>query len=172
MYSTLTVDEICWLAGFLEGEGCFFTSPTGSPAVKTLSTDFDVLARYSELVKRPVRGPYKDNRGHKDRWEVNLYGEDAVELMLLLLPHMGLRRSNKIRGILEAAKTRKLKKLVRDARPRVKFQMALCHVNRPRYHSSGQCHSCYSTERKRRKRDGLFAYPQSLSLGSSGNTRV
>ena len=174
MYSTLTQLEVGWLAGFLEGEGCFFTSPTGSPGIKVCLTDYDVLAKYGCLVMRPVMGPYQDNRpGHKAKWEVNLYGEDAVSLMRVLLPLMGLRRSDRIRSILEAAKLRRLKQIKRAQRPRVKHQMALCrHTERPRYHSSGLCHSCYSTERKKRRRDGLFTYPELVSPRSPANSGV
>lgn len=98
-----TQEDIAWVAGFLEGEGCFFTSPTKSPGVKVLSTDRDVLAKYAALVGKQVKGPYADNRGHKDRWEVNVYGLTAVKLMDYILPWMGERRQAKIEEVLHKA---------------------------------------------------------------------
>lgn len=162
MYETLTSIEIAWLAGFLEGEGCFFTSPTGSPGIKVLSTDQDVMAKYSALVQRPVRGPYKDNRGHKDRWEVNLYGQPAIILMGRLVPHMCERRSKRIMGVIGAAQHRELKQGVRQKR-------AFCHPRLMRYHSDGSCRNCYEIKRRERKVHGLLEHTQSLSAGSPSN---
>ena len=171
----MTQKEIQWLAGFLEGEGCFFTSPTGSPGVKALSTDRDVMEKYGGLINRPVRGPYADNRGHKDRWEVNLYGQPAADLMTLLLPHMGLRRSEKIKEVIASASLRQLKQGIRD-------KQATCHPKLKRYHKDGYCRNCYEKWRRQRtakrmktieeKSSGLSSHPKSLQTRSTTNTSV
>ena len=143
MTHKLTRIQLGWIAGFLEGEGCFLTSPTGSPGIKVLSTDRDVLVKYGGWVDRPVRGPYGDNRGGKDRWEVNLYGQPAADLMALLLPYMGERRSAKIRVVLDAASIRQLKQGIRE-------MQATCHPKQKRYYKDGHCRNCYEKWRRAR----------------------
>lgn len=142
--------DIAWIAGFLEGEGCFFIAPTGSPGIKVLSTDRDVLVKYGAFVRRDVRGPYRDRRtlrngnAPKARWEVNLYGRPAITLMKRLRPYMGTRRLAKIELVIATADGRALKLYVRHMK-------ATCHKDRQRYHSSGLCHSCYNGVAKRRR---------------------
>lgn len=148
--------DLGWLAGFLEGEGCFFMSPTKSPGIKVCSTDLDVLQRAAALMERPVCGPYQDKRGNKPRWEVNLYGAPCLKVMEMLLPHMGVRRSHTILGVIEKAR---LLDTLRESRKAnaVKRQRAVCHPERPRYHSSGQCRNCYQNQR--RHADVVHAHP-------------
>jgi len=145
----MTELEIMWVAGFLEGEGCFFTSPTNSPGVKVCLTDKDVLDKYGKLIDRPVKGPYSDNRiGYKVRWEVNLYGKPAIVLMQSILPHMGGRRSIKIQKIIVDANNHELKRPIS-----VRSLNATCHPEKKRYHSDGRCHNCYERDRRHNKKE-------------------
>lgn len=149
----LAATDIAWIAGFLEGEGCFATGASGSPMVKVVSTDRDVLEHYGSLVLRPVRGPYIDDRARrKPQWEVNVCGRKAIALMAVLLPYMGLRRAKKIRTVLADAATRELKRPIR-----IRSLAATCHTDLPRYHTDGRCRNCYERDRRvMRKVDDLW----------------
>jgi hypothetical protein len=107
----MTRDELCWLAGWLEGEGCFYyaMSKGSSPRaiVQVFSTDLDVLQkaarlmgtdRFTKIPPRKMTGnQWKSNGGHR----IQLGGDQAADLMRLLLPLMGKRRSEQIKTALE-----------------------------------------------------------------------
>ena len=154
----MTDQEKGWLAGYLEGEGCFLTSPTGSPGIKVCATDFDVVEKYGNLVHRPVRGPYADKRGFKQKWEVNLYGENSIKIMKIILPLMGERRKMKISEIIRDSEQKILKHAVS-----VKSMQSICHHSLKRYHSSGECRNCYERRKRAERRENvLFTHSQPL----------
>ena len=101
--------ELMWLAGLLEGEGCFHNRSERyfSPLIQLIMTDADVVIRAAKAMNahKVVRGK-QDSRGGKPLFRVNVYGTTAANLMQKLLPHMGERRSNKIKEILDARASR------------------------------------------------------------------
>lgn len=104
--------EIAWLAGLLEGEGCFrvANSPkrlaSGRRPVLVVGlkmTDEDVVERAVKLW--PVAGRITiEENNHKPRWaktyKATWHGQRAEDLMVLVLPYMGQRRSAKIKECL------------------------------------------------------------------------
>lgn len=100
--------DLAWLAGLLEGEGSFFmqrnTQPSGVyryPFITVNMTDRDVIERVAEIFDSTVyefKHIYGASRKQAYRTQIN--GSRAAELMRLLLPHMGKRRSEKISEIL------------------------------------------------------------------------
>lgn len=105
----MTVAELAWLAGLIEGEGAFTTNNGGhNPRIVMSMTDEDVVRRAHVVsgVGR-VGGPYqqKNNRSTTTvwkptwRWDVSKT-EDALDLMELLYPLMGERRQQKIDELL------------------------------------------------------------------------
>ena len=114
----MTREELCWLAGWLEGEGCFFWGLVKGRnprlSIQAFSTDFDVLQKVGALLDAPSIIRMKPRHRSNGGYRVTVEGECAAQLMRELLPLMGQRRSAKIRDILEkwdTRATRPMKKL-------------------------------------------------------------
>jgi hypothetical protein len=106
---------LAWLAGLLEGEGCFSShcyynrsSRYVVPSIQLAMTDRDIVKRAGALIggnQKSVRSylqkPDARLRGNKYKrkyvWRVN--GQRAVHVMKLLLPYMGRRRSRRISSL-------------------------------------------------------------------------
>jgi hypothetical protein len=113
----ISARDLVWLAGLLEGEGCFslqcyrngVTCLHALPSIEVQMTDRDVVARAGKLLgggQTKVRGGGrpKAKRFHKVYiWRVN--GQRAVHVMKLLLPHMGKRRSARITALVKQYET-------------------------------------------------------------------
>jgi len=110
----MTTAELAWLAGLLEGEGCFRVREDQRKRVRNYlvprvfmnQTDEDVVRRAAKLagVGR-VYGPYRNGgNGHQSHykpvWQFMVEGPDALWLMEQLYPYMGQRRQAKIDEIL------------------------------------------------------------------------
>ena len=96
----ITVADIRWLAGYLEGEGCFtFTGDKYRyPRIVVESTDEDVIQRVSQLWGMK---PHSVQHGsHKTGYSVATTCTKAVSWMMTLYPLMGQRRQARIREIL------------------------------------------------------------------------
>jgi hypothetical protein len=90
-------NEMYWLAGLLEGEGCFTFKRPNKPVVALQMTDEDVMERAHALMGSPPpthRKPQKEH--HKASWVTQVSGQQAVDLMLLVRPYMGTRRQEQI----------------------------------------------------------------------------
>ena len=102
-----------WLAGLLEGEGCFrlyrdqqrqgkFVYLYHRPRIICAMTDRDVIERLQRVtgVGRISLGR-KPSPRHKPYWQWTVSRDgDAAELMRALLPHMGERRRARIEQVL------------------------------------------------------------------------
>jgi hypothetical protein len=110
---SVTVRDIVWLAGFLEGEG-FFTLVDGKGILMASdSTDLDVIEHAARIVSMPkVYGPYGNgvskNTGipHKLKYRVQVHGKKAASWMMTLFPLMGTRRKEQIKKALLAWRER------------------------------------------------------------------
>lgn len=107
----LTDVQAAWLAGLLEGEGCFRVRHDGSKkwrpriSVTLKMSDRDVVDKAAQLLPgspRKVRvcEDSKKNPKWSDTYECGWYGQAAEDLMVTVLPYMGQRRSAKIRECL------------------------------------------------------------------------
>jgi hypothetical protein len=100
--------EAAWLAGLLEGEGCFGLQHVGNPKrrnairVSVKMCDEDVVQMAACLMDAKVRAR-KDNRKDEfnDTYECSVSGRKAEDVMLAVRPYMGQRRSAKIDELLE-----------------------------------------------------------------------
>lgn len=115
MIQTTERDDLLWLAGYLEGEGCFLLRarwrgkehPTGgSPGVIVHAVDEDVIARAAALMRTKCRRETRPTTTGKAVFCASVGGDPAIALMNKLLPFMGQRRSAKIKEILAACKLR------------------------------------------------------------------
>lgn len=110
----ITPMQLVWLAGLLEGEGCFSlqhyrggkrtSKHYALPSIELGMNDRDVVLRAGLLLGGNQKKPRKrvQRPPHKPAfvWRVN--GSRAVHVMKRLLPHMGSRRSKRIVGLVRA----------------------------------------------------------------------
>ena len=95
--------EIQWLAGLLEGEGCFhgYRGKYANPKVQLVMTDSDVVERAAKIMDVSSTKQKHITLGGKNIYRANVYGPHAVGWMMTLYPLMGQRRKAKIRECLE-----------------------------------------------------------------------
>lgn len=93
-------NNLPWLAGVLEGEGCFYYDH--SPRISVSMTDKDVIETIAQCVGCKVRGPFtpRGKNTYKPVWTVAMGGRRALELMIALFPFMHTRRCHAIEEIL------------------------------------------------------------------------
>lgn len=91
--------DLIWLAGLLEGEGTFDLHKQKYPRIRVGMADRDVVGRAATLMGSSIRMSIS-TVGNKAMFHAELSGAKAAEIMWLLLPHMGTRRSAKIGEIL------------------------------------------------------------------------
>jgi LAGLIDADG endonuclease len=104
--------EFAWVAGFLEGEGCFTVLKCNNkrfglyqyPRVTCASTDLDALQRLQKY--SGIGGISNPRQRGKDKprweWAASKSGQ-AVGLMKALYPYMGQRRRERIGEVLDIA---------------------------------------------------------------------
>ena len=93
----MTNTETAWLAGLLEGEGCFTFNRTARVILGM--TDRDVVERAAKLMKSSTLAKRLLSSG-KTFFSVALCGRRACDLMIAVLPYMGERRRVKIESLL------------------------------------------------------------------------
>lgn len=97
---------MAWLAGLLEGEGSFVQrGPRKELVIQMQMTDRDVVAKAHFLAGMGKFYAYPraadDKRGWKDVYLWNVANQrHAYALMVAILPFMGARRTERIRGII------------------------------------------------------------------------
>ena len=104
----MTKRDLYWLAGLLEGEGCFgFTRNHvkghiyAYPQIQLRMCDHDVVNRAAALMGCTIQS-YPGSRATQKRfWQFSLTCRRAAAMMQQLEPLMGTRRSAKIRSILK-----------------------------------------------------------------------
>ena len=93
----MTHEETVWLAGWLEGEGCFLNA-NGSISISICSIDLDVITKVAALMgcteKLRIKKPTTLTR--HTAYVCRLGGQKAEDIMLAIRPYMGLRRGQKI----------------------------------------------------------------------------
>ena len=108
----MTPEQTAWLAGWLEGEGCFMfkevCSSNASPRiiVQAFSTDKDVVERVARLMGISLyRIKPRDHYAgwtSSEGWRANVEGQKAVDLMTAIRTMMGARRGAQIDKALAA----------------------------------------------------------------------
>lgn len=99
-------EDAAWLAGLLDGEGCF-DSPRGNPRVRVKMTDFDVVLRAADVMGATTHAEPAYRPNHSDLMVAQVTGDRAVAVMREILPWMGSRRSAKITDIVVAHAAKK-----------------------------------------------------------------
>lgn len=105
----VSIENLNWIAGLLEGEGCFHAKKKYSyPLVTCAMTDEDVILRLQNLLGGTVYIKTPDPHGtYKTVYRWEMQGGKAAGVMMTLYPFLFFRRQAKIREILTAWRERK-----------------------------------------------------------------
>lgn len=96
----LSVREIAWVAGLLEGEGCFQNHPTQvTPRVVLSMSDRDTVEKYATIVGATAKILIRDFTAKKTAFVCTISGRLAVGWMMTIFPLMSKRRQGKIKEV-------------------------------------------------------------------------
>jgi|SRR6266850_5500388 len=107
--SKLSLRNLFWSVGFLEGEGCFSKNKTSQSVSVYQSGSTETLLKLQELFggvisKKPASGTSKFIRSRLQRYEWRCYGASARNVMQQVYPHMSIRRKAKILEVLNVTR--------------------------------------------------------------------
>lgn len=91
--------ELAWLAGLLEGEGCF-TYTKRTPQITVSMTDRDVIERIARIFHKHVFEREPQGIGKLRVYGTAVHGSRAIQVMQTVYSLMGERRRTKIREVL------------------------------------------------------------------------
>jgi hypothetical protein len=91
--------DLYWLVGLCEGEATFDAHKGRYPRIRISMCDRDTVGRAATLMGCRVRLTLKP-APFSALWSAEIQGPRAAELMRLMLPHLGARRSAKVAEIL------------------------------------------------------------------------
>lgn len=99
MKNVIKINDFLWLAGILEGDGCFsFRGERNRPVLSLSMTDEDVVKRAADIFGASVH-VYHPKNHFKSVYETIVSCRKSISFMELLLPYLGQRRQNKINDI-------------------------------------------------------------------------
>ena len=107
----ITTHDVYWLAGLLEGEGCFGSAQSKSPLIQLSMVDRDIVERGAVLLGAKTAVASQDRqaiarqRPRQRQWRTAVYGNRAAGWMMTLYPLLGTRRRGKIRNVLALWRT-------------------------------------------------------------------
>jgi hypothetical protein len=127
VFSPRTPSDICWLAGLLEGEGCFRIDGRNNISIALTMADEDIVRRAASILRFPrsIGKVIYDHPNYKDQYRIIVQGNFAAQWMMTLYPVMGQRRRAKIKECLD---------IWRSCRWKIKYR-AMCPKGH-RYDSS------------------------------------
>ena len=126
-------DDIIWLAGLLEGEGCFRLNDGKYPGIAVGMTDEDVIDRVADMWN--VRVSH-----HKNLWKAQINGAYAIQWMMTLYLLLGKRRREVIAEIIKFWEEYPYSRASNGIRT-----MAKCHPDRVAV-GLDLCHMCYQRQ--------------------------
>ena len=92
-----------WLAGILEGEGCFLKQTKNTRiCISVQMTDEDVVARVANILNSSLMKVKSKNPKHKDSYVTRVYAKNAESVMREIFPLMGIRRKDQIQKALDS----------------------------------------------------------------------
>jgi hypothetical protein len=96
--------EMAWLAGLIEGEGCFGWNKSNFGSITIGMSDRDVIERAAVILGKTEKIHERTLRsgaiGKKPLFYVRVTGTRAIGWMMTLYSFMGQRRQEKIRAVL------------------------------------------------------------------------
>lgn len=99
----MTREETAWVAGILEGEGCFDYNRTPKyPRIRVEMVDQDVIRRLQVLIGGKTRLIQRANPKWNDTLLLDVNGVAARKVMAAVRPWLGERRGAKVDSLLSA----------------------------------------------------------------------
>lgn len=93
------VTDIAWLAGLMEGDGCFTTNGQ-IPVISVAMLDKDVIERVAKIFQAKIDS-YKTPKGDKICYRAKTARRAIIEpILLAVYPYMGQRRKERIMKLL------------------------------------------------------------------------
>lgn len=103
----VSIKDIYWLAGMLEGEASFYTyikvnknSTTSYPEITFQSNDCDIVMRISNILNSTVSRVYARDSKKTTAYKVRVCSTKAIQWMMTIYPIMGQRRQAKLREVI------------------------------------------------------------------------
>lgn len=93
------IKDLYWLAGLLEGEGCF-TFSGNCPMVQIQMTDLDVIQRAAKIMDTMIGARRRPTQGGLTAHFTQAAGSRAMAVMMTVYPLMGERRKERIRELI------------------------------------------------------------------------
>lgn len=100
-----SISEMHWVAGLLEGEGCFHHCMNGNGltdrkyfqvTIQLVMTDKDVVERAAKILGSKCHTQVWKTKGNKAVYRTNVHGPRAIGWMMTLHPLMASRRKARI----------------------------------------------------------------------------
>lgn len=85
-----------WLAGYIDGEGCFSYYLRGTPNLRVNSANYDVLCRIKNQYGGAIYDHSKGNDKTRRSWTWYISGDEAKDLVLKLIPHLLEKQSQAV----------------------------------------------------------------------------
>jgi len=116
----ITLRQIDWVAGILDGEGSFLiTKRNNYPKIWLGMTDLDIVQRVRNIMNSSTKIINRKRiPKNKEVYEFHLSGSLAIQWMMTLYPLMSNRRREKIREILSTWKSQEYTWIGEAARKR------------------------------------------------------
>lgn len=145
MNTNITIKDIAWLAGLLEGEGSFGSGSQGCPALRLQMTDKDVVEYASSILRTKLQNPTRpQNPKWKPCYSTSATGRHGIEWMMTIYAFMGMRRRKQIEDVIRS--WRQSGKSQRSSHNGNKIT-SNCHPDRAAIHGGSLlCKQCYMKE--------------------------
>lgn len=91
----MTPEQAAWLAGLLDGEGCF-DAQRNNPRIRVKMSDHDVILRAADLMGATTHHEAARQPHHKPCMVAQITGDRAVAVMRTVLPWLSARRTAKV----------------------------------------------------------------------------
>lgn len=146
--------DIAWLAGLLEGEGCF--SKRGNCiTIQLYMSDRDVVERAGWMMGALSVGRYEGKSPkHKTCYYITVSGPNAAAWMMTLYTLLGARRQARIRELLEVFRRAKMQK---------PSSLVCPHTDQHRRHRL-VCDRCYKKHWVQTKKGGEARYGSAVAI--------
>ncbi len=90
--------DVYWMAGLLEGEGCFDGMNQTTPRLRITMTDLDVMIKAGKILGAyNITMTTRSVNKNKPAYYIGLHGLMAIEWMKRIYPLMGNRRKEQIK---------------------------------------------------------------------------
>jgi hypothetical protein len=141
-------NDLNWLAGLLEGEGCFKSSGNGVSILLGM-TDVDVVLRAQDILgpEAHLQAPRVAHPGNKPMNYIQINGNAAAAWMMTLWTLMGERRRQAIGKALK-----KWERLPGKGWNRGLGRKTECEHSLRKHYAHGLCRTCYARQRLQRNR--------------------